>query len=45
MEDPDYLLWISRADFSPEVQEIVNKALYGEFPKPPEPSESVEDEF
>lgn len=34
VEDPDYLLWISRADFSPEVQEIVIKALDGESPKP-----------
>ena len=32
-EDPSYLGWIAGADFSPEVQEIANNALYGEFPQ------------
>lgn len=31
-DDPDYLQWITRADFTPEVKEIVTKALSGEFP-------------
>jgi len=44
-EDPSYLEWITRSDFSMEVKEMVIKAIDGEFPKPPEPSESVEDEF
>jgi DNA polymerase-3 subunit epsilon len=42
---PDYLEWVSRGDFSIEVQEIARKALYGEFPKPPESPKSVEDEI
>jgi DNA polymerase-3 subunit epsilon len=33
-EDPDYLQWIAREDFTPEVKEMVSKALLGEFPKP-----------
>lgn len=32
-EDPDYLHWIAREDFTPEVKEMVSKALLGEFPK------------
>lgn len=32
-QDPGYLRWIAGADFSPEVQKIVVKALAGEFPK------------
>jgi len=32
---PDYLEWISRGDFSPEIKDIVNKSLKGEFPIPP----------
>jgi len=32
-EDPGYLEWIAKADFNPEIKEIVNKALCGEFPK------------
>ena len=44
MEDPDYLEWIARSDFSPEVKELVTKALEGEFPEPPEPLQSVEGE-
>jgi len=35
MEDPDYLEWIARSDFSPEVKELVTKALEGDFPEPP----------
>lgn len=31
-EHPDYLLWILRNDFRPDVHEIVRKALDGEFP-------------
>ncbi len=34
-EDPDYLHWIIDADFTPEVKEMVGKALSGEFPKLP----------
>ena len=34
-EHPDYLLWILRADFPPDVCEIVEKALDGEFPEMP----------
>ena len=34
-EDPDYLRWVARADFTPEVKEMVSKALLGEFPKLP----------
>ena len=30
--DPSYLSWISGADFSPEVREIVGRALKGQFP-------------
>ncbi|MFC1995775.1 exonuclease domain-containing protein [Chloroflexota bacterium] len=38
IEDPSYLEWITKADFSTEVNEIVIKALEGEFPKPPNSS-------
>ena len=31
-EYPDYLHWIIRSDFRPDVYEIVEKALQGEFP-------------
>ncbi|MBA7714072.1 3'-5' exonuclease DinG [subsurface metagenome] len=34
-EHPDYLLWILGADFPPDVCEIVEKALDGEFPQMP----------
>lgn len=34
--DPEYLQWISSSDFSLEVQQMVLKALKGEFPEPPE---------
>jgi len=34
---PDYLEWMSRGDFSPEIKDIVIKALKGEFPEPLEP--------
>jgi len=30
---PDYLEWMSRGDFSPEIKDIVIKALKGEFPE------------
>lgn len=43
-EYPDYLLWILGEDFPPDVCEIVEKALDGEFPEPPEPHEPDEDE-
>ena len=33
VETPDYLLWITRDDFSPEVKRIAIMALEGEFPK------------
>lgn len=32
-EDPGFLTWMIGKDFSPEVKEIVSKALRGEFPK------------
>ncbi|MBN2462652.1 MAG: 3'-5' exonuclease [Dehalococcoidia bacterium] len=32
-EDPGYLQWIVRDDFTPEVKEMASKALSGEFPK------------
>ena len=31
-EAPDYLQWIASSDFTPDVKELVNKALQGEFP-------------
>ena len=34
IEDPEYLEWIASKDFSPEVKDIVSKALDGEFPEP-----------
>jgi len=34
-EDPGYLQWIAGADFTPEVKELVSKALLGEFPALP----------
>ena len=33
--DPDYLQWIIRADFTREVKEMVTKALCGDFPSMP----------
>ncbi|MFC2032842.1 hypothetical protein ACFLUS_05785, partial [Chloroflexota bacterium] len=33
LNDPDYLQWIARADFSVEVKVIATKALDGEFPE------------
>ena len=33
LNDPDYLQWIARSDFSGEVKNIATKALDGEFPK------------
>lgn len=44
IEDPDYLSWIANADFSIEVKEIAINALNGEFPEPPKPSQSAEDD-
>ncbi|NQT90227.1 MAG: 3'-5' exonuclease [Candidatus Omnitrophica bacterium] len=35
-KDRSYLEWISRADFSDEIKVMAEKALLGEFPKPPE---------
>ena len=35
VDNPDFLEWIARKDFSPEVKEIVLKALKNEFPEPP----------
>ena len=32
-ESPGFLTWITDRDFSPEVREIANKALRGEFPR------------
>jgi len=32
---PDYLEWIGSADFTPEVKELVSRALSGEFPNLP----------
>ena len=34
---PDYLEWMYRGDFSPEIKDIVIKALEGEFPELMEP--------
>lgn len=34
-EGPSYLQWIVGADFTPEVKELVGKALLGEFPELP----------
>jgi len=34
VEAPDYLQWIATSDFTPEVKELVGKALHGEFPHP-----------
>ena len=33
LNDPDYLQWIARSDFSGEVKNIATNALDGEFPK------------
>ncbi len=30
---PDYLEWVSRQDFSPEIIEIAKNAIDGEFPQ------------
>ncbi len=35
IDNPDFLEWIARKDFSPEVKAIVIKALKNEFPAPP----------
>lgn len=37
-EDPSFLQWIMRSDFPRDTVEIVEKALKGEFPKPPAPA-------
>jgi len=38
IEDPDYLEWIARSDFSPGVKELIINAINGEFPEPTESS-------
>ena len=35
IDNPDFLEWIARKDFSPEVKAIAIKALENEFPEPP----------
>ena len=35
LNDQDYLKWIAQSDFGPEVKEMANKAISGEFPKLP----------
>lgn len=42
---PDYLEWMSRGDFSPEIKDIVTKALKGEFPIPPKSFEMTESDL
>ncbi len=44
-EDPSYLEWITRSDFSTEVKEMVIKAINGEFPEPPKPLQHTEDKI
>ena len=44
IEDPEYLNWIASADFSTEVKEIAINALNGEFPEPPKPYQSAEED-
>ena len=45
LEDPSYLEWITRSDFSEEVKEIAIKAINGEFPEPSEPLHKIEGEI
>ena len=45
MEDPSYLDWITRSDFSAEVREMAINALNSEFPEPPVQPQSAEDEI
>ena len=44
-EDPSYLDWINRSDFSEEVKEMAINALNGEFPEPPVQPQPAEDEI
>jgi DNA polymerase-3 subunit epsilon len=34
--EPDYLAWVLKGDFSPEVKQLVKNALDGTYPKPPD---------
>jgi hypothetical protein len=34
--EPDYLAWVLKGDFSPEVKQLVKNALDGAYPKPPD---------
>ena len=43
-EDPSYLEWITKSDFSTEVKEMVTKAINGEFPEQSELLSTVEGE-
>ena len=36
VEDADYLAWVLKGDFSPEVKQLVKNALDGAHPKPPD---------
>ena len=45
LEDPSYLEWITRSDFSIEVKEIAIKAINGEFPEASEPLQTVDGEI
>jgi len=42
---PDYLEWMSRGDFSPEIKDIVTKTLKGKFPIPPKSFEMTESDL
>ncbi len=35
-QDAEYLTWITRQDFAPEVVRIIQAALQGQFPQPPQ---------
>jgi DNA polymerase-3 subunit epsilon len=34
--EPDYLAWVLKGDFSPEVKQLVKNALDGTYPRPPD---------
>lgn len=36
--EPNYLRWMLKKDFAPEVKAIINDALEGKFPSPPPPT-------
>ncbi|OFW63472.1 MAG: hypothetical protein A2Y74_01325 [Actinobacteria bacterium RBG_13_63_9] len=36
VENADYLAWLLKGDFSPEVKQLVKNALDGAYPKPPD---------